>query len=154
MAVFGIRTWWQRLRTGGAEPENAAPLDDNTVKVEAIKQPEWLQRLIELENARVSNEIRLLSARMLVATACASVLLLSIAVATRVTPAVPFAAATPLTTTVTGAAGAAVLTALGATVGRALRRRSGAAVPGGVSEGARPGAEPSQGPGSGPSAAP
>ncbi|POX46045.1 hypothetical protein C3489_32830 [Streptomyces sp. Ru71] len=154
MAVFGIRAWWQRLRTQGAEPENAAPLDDNAVKVEAMKQPEWLQALIELESARVSNEIRLLSARLLLGTACASALLLCIAVATRVAPSIPFGAATPLTTTIAGASGAALLTALGAVVGRALRRRSGGSETSGVSDGARLGAEPSQGPGSGPGAAP
>ncbi|PZH09534.1 hypothetical protein C1I97_14730 [Streptomyces sp. NTH33] len=154
MAVFGIRAWWQRLRTGGAEPESAAPLDDNAVKVEAIKQPEWLQGLIELESARVSNEIRLLSVRLLLGTACASVLLLSVATAARVAPSIPFGAATPLTTTVAGAGGAALATALGALLGRALRRRSGGSETGGVNDEARFGAEPSQEHGSGPGAAP
>ncbi|MFB6956508.1 hypothetical protein ACFCYB_05580 [Streptomyces sp. NPDC056309] len=154
MTVFRIRAWWQQLRAGSVEPESPVPPDDNAVKVEAMKEQERVQRLIQLESARVSNEIRLLSVRLLLATTCASVLLLSVAVAARVAPSIPFGAATPLTTTVAGATGAAFVTALSAGLGKALRRRSGGSETGEVSGGVRSEAGPRQGPGPGTGAAP
>ncbi|MET7285233.1 hypothetical protein [Streptomyces sp. NPDC005573] len=154
MAVYGIRAWWQRLRAVDAGPENPLAPDDNAIKIEAMKQPEWVQRLIQLEQARASNEIRLLSVRLLLGTACGSFLLLSIALAARVAPGFTFSAGTPLTTAVTGAVGASLVTAVGAGLGRALRRRAEGSGTGGVSDEARSGAEPPQGHGSGPGAAP
>ncbi|WP_320781204.1 hypothetical protein [Streptomyces sp. CRN 30] len=137
MTVFGIRAWWQRWRapagtgpaadplgTSGAAEQGAPPLDDHALKAYAMQRPEWAEALIEVENARVAGEIRLVSARLLLGTACGSVLLFSIALATRAAPSVPHGAAAPLATAVIGAFVASVLTALGAALGRALRGRT------------------------------
>ncbi|MDR3080812.1 MAG: hypothetical protein LBV60_07770, partial [Streptomyces sp.] len=143
MAVFGFLAWCRRLHTvrsvaagdppavppqaGAAEEDGPARLDDVMLKAYAMQQREWAEALIDVENARVSGEIRLLSVRLLLGTACGSVLLFSIAVSTRVAPSLRLDALTPLTTTVLGALGAAVVTALAAGLGRAVRGRSGAA---------------------------
>ncbi|MFF7067959.1 hypothetical protein [Streptomyces pseudovenezuelae] len=137
MAVFGIRAWWRRSRMSGdtdppveppGVPSEAAcqgpvPLDDHALKAYAMQRPEWAEALIQVESARVSGEIRLLSVRLLLGTACGSVLLFSVTIATRVAPSVPVGSATPLTTAVIGAVSAAILTALGAGLGRVLRGR-------------------------------
>ncbi|MBG0856338.1 hypothetical protein I2W78_31920 [Streptomyces spinoverrucosus] len=128
------------------------PLDDCTLKAYAMQRPEWVDALIRVENARVDGEIRLLSVRLLLGTACASLLLFSIAVAARVAPALPFGIATPLTTAVIGATGAALVTVLGAGLGRALRHRSGSTQSGPVSGAGTSGAEPTPGPGAEPGA--
>ncbi|MFF0462454.1 hypothetical protein [Streptomyces mexicanus] len=155
MAVFGIGAWWQRLRAGGAEEDRPLSLDDTMLKDKAIQEQPLTDRLIQLERARNWLEIRLLSARLLLGTACSSILLLSVALATRVAPSVPGGTATPLTTTVAGTVAAALLTALGAKVGTVLRRRSGRSSSGGeVSDAERSGTEPPQGRGSGSGAAP
>ncbi|MGW7543247.1 hypothetical protein ACWGKQ_19370 [Streptomyces sp. NPDC054770] len=138
MAVFGIRAWWGRLRgsaeagasgdppttASNASDNGARPLDDTALKAYAMQRPEWAEALIQVENARVAGEIRLLSARLLLGTACGSVLLLSITVAARVAPSIPLGSMTPLSTAVVGAVSAAILTALGAGLGRTLSRRS------------------------------
>jgi hypothetical protein len=140
MTVFGVRAWWQRwLAPAGTDPatgtpggaddaqQDAPPIDDSTLKAYAMQCPEWANALIDVENARVAGEIRLMSTRLLMGTACGSVLLFSIALASRVAPSLPHGAATPLTTAAIGAFGAALLTALGAGLGRALRGRAAAA---------------------------
>ncbi|WP_217254178.1 hypothetical protein [Streptomyces sp. AC602_WCS936] len=155
MTVFGVRAWWQRWRapagtgptadppggSGDAE-QGPPPLDDCTLKAYAMQRPEWAEALIDVENARVAGEIRLISARLLLGTACGSVLLFSIALATRVAPSLPHGSASPLTTAAIGAFGAALLTALGAGLGRALRGRAASApaqpVSGGAAEAPRP----------------
>jgi hypothetical protein len=138
MAVFGTRAWWRALRAASTVPDGDAsrapaeptdqegpvPLDDSTLKSYAMQQPEWTEALIRVESARVDGEIRLLSVRLLLGTACGSVLLFSVTMASRVAAGVPFGAATPLTTAVLGAIGAALVTALGAGLGRTLRLRS------------------------------
>ena len=170
MAVFGWHEWWRRLtarRTGpgDGEPDGAAPagppeaggpaqLDDCTLKAYAMQEAEWAEALIRVESARVDGEIRLLSARLLLGTFCASVLLLSIAVAGRVVPTTGFGAATPLATAITGAIAAALLTSLAAGLGKVLRARADAARPVGLSAPPGPAAEPRPEPGPGPSAAP
>lgn len=141
MAVFGFVDWYRRLRAAGfitageppgassqaAGPDEDAPatLDDCTLKAYAMQRREWAEALIEVENARVDGEIRLLTVRLLLGSACGSVLLFSIAVSARVAPSLGLNALTPLTTTVLGALGAALVTALAAGVGGALRGRSG-----------------------------
>ncbi|OIJ87213.1 hypothetical protein [Streptomyces colonosanans] len=142
MAVFGFLEWCRRLhavrsvtagdppavppQAGAADDDGPACLDDVTLKACAMQRREWAEALIDVENARVSGEIRLLSVRLLLGTACGSVLLFSIAVSARVAPSLQVGALTPLTTTVLGALGAAVVTALAAGLGRAVRGRSGA----------------------------
>ena len=164
MALFGIRAWWRGLRATGAVPtgetpgdasgstdhERPAPLDDCTLKAYAMQQPDWAEALIRVENARVDGEIRLLTTRLLLGTASASILLFSIAVAGRFAPRMPFGAMPPLTTAALGAVGAALVTALGAALGRFLRRRSGYPETGSVSGAATSAAEPSPEPGSEP----
>ncbi|MER6122618.1 hypothetical protein ABT173_07980 [Streptomyces sp. NPDC001795] len=141
MAVFGFLEWCRRLHVarfvvageppavppeaGGTEEDGSAGLDDVTLKAYAMQRREWAEALIDVENARVDGEIRLLAVRLLLGTACGSVLLFSIAVSARVAPSLGLGALTPLTTTVLGALGAAVVTALAASAGRALRGRSG-----------------------------
>ncbi|MFC3576098.1 hypothetical protein ACFOZ0_22990 [Streptomyces yaanensis] len=139
MAVFGFLEWCRQLRavrfaaagepprTAGPDEDGAAGLDDCALKAYAMQRREWAEALIEVENARVEGEIRLLAVRLLLGTACGSVLLFSIAVSARMAPSLGLDALTPLTTTVLGALGAAVVTALAASVGRALRGRTGAA---------------------------
>ncbi|WP_200301333.1 hypothetical protein [Streptomyces adelaidensis] len=170
MAVFGQREWWRRLtarRTvpGNGDPAGSPPpdasdpggpatLDDCTLKSYAMRQQEWAEALIRLESARVDGEIRLMSVRMLLGTFCASVLLLSIAVTSRVVPTTQFNATTPLATAITGAIGAALLTSLAAGLGKILRARADASRPTGLSAAPAPAAEPRPEPGPGPSAAP
>ncbi|QYX81031.1 hypothetical protein [Streptomyces akebiae] len=119
-----------------------------------MQESEWAEALIRVESARVDGEIRLLSARLLLGTFCASVLLLSIAVAGRVVPTTRFDATTPLTTAITGAIAAALLTSLAAGIGKVLRARADAARPVGLSAPPAPAGEPRPEPGPGPSAAP
>ncbi|MGW3287787.1 hypothetical protein ACWDR3_24470 [Streptomyces sp. NPDC001002] len=168
MAVFGIRAWWQRLRmpteaapTSGLSntPSDTAdngsiPLDDCALKAYAMQRPEWAEALIQVESARVTGEIRLLSVRLLLGTACGSILLFSITVATRVAPSIALGSTTPLTTAVVGAVSAAVLTALGAGLGRTLRNRSTGAPGTSVSGGASGRTEPPPDHGSEPGGAP
>ncbi|MBE4736273.1 MULTISPECIES: hypothetical protein [Streptomyces] len=170
MAVFGWHEWWRRLtarRTvpGGGDPDAPPPgdppetggpgrLDDCTLKAYAMQEAEWAEALIRVESARVDGEIRLLSTRLLLGTFCASVLLLSIAVAGRVVPTTRFDATAPLATAITGAIAAALLTSLAAGIGRVLRARADAGRPGGLSVPPAPAAEPRPEPGPGPSAAP
>ncbi|MGW0709788.1 hypothetical protein ACWD4G_28175 [Streptomyces sp. NPDC002643] len=167
MAVFGLREWWRGLRAarvvpageasgvppGSTEEEGPPPIDDHALKAYAMQQSDWADSLIRVENARVDGEIRLLSTRLLLGTACGSVLLFSIAAAARVAPSVTFMAGTPLATVVIGALGAALVTALGAGLGSALRHRSGDAPTTPVNGAATSGAEPAPGPGSEPGAA-
>jgi hypothetical protein len=157
MAVFGFLEWCRRLYaarfvTTGDPPavrpeaadtpqDGAAPLDDTTLKAYAMQRREWADALIDVENARVDGAIRLLAVRLLLGTACGSVLLFAVAVSTRVAPSLGLAL-TPLTTTVLGTLGAAVVTALAAGAGRALRARSRAASTPGVSGSPSPVAEP------------
>ncbi|MCW7944718.1 hypothetical protein AAW14_22555 [Streptomyces hygroscopicus] len=61
--------------------------------------------------------------RLLMGTACGSVLLFSIAVSARVAAGLGTDALAPLTTAVLGSLGAAAVTALAAVTGRALRGR-------------------------------
>lgn len=120
-----------------------------------MQQPDRADSLIRVEKARVDGETRLLSVRLPLGTACASVLLFSITLAGRVAPGLPLGAATPLTTAVIGAVGAAVVTAVGAGLGRALRHRSeGAAQATSVSGAAPSGDQPLPERGSEPGAAP
>ncbi|ALV36524.1 hypothetical protein AS200_34010 [Streptomyces sp. CdTB01] len=168
MAVFGIRTWWQRLRTPtdagptgglpslppGVTDQGPVPLDDCALKAYAMQQPEWAKALIQVESARVTGEIRLLSVRLLLGTACGSVLLFSVTVAARVAPSVPVGAGTPLTTAVIGAVSAAILTAMGAALGKALRSRSTGTPGGSVSDDASRVPERPSGGGSEPGGAP
>ncbi|WP_326583732.1 hypothetical protein OG250_34410 [Streptomyces sp. NBC_00487] len=165
MAVFG-REWWRRLTARRAAPGNGDPggspppdspdpegttaLDDCTLKSYAMQRQEWAEALIRVESARVDGEIRLMSVRMLLGTFCASVLLLSIAVAGRVLPTTQLGAAAPLTTAITGALGAALLTSLAAGLGKALRARADASRPTGLSAAPDPAAEPRPGPGPAP----
>ncbi|QFQ96357.1 hypothetical protein F9278_09230 [Streptomyces phaeolivaceus] len=170
MTVFGRREWWSRFtarRTvpGGGDPGGSPPpaspdgeppgtLDDCTLKSYAMQRREWAEALIRVESARVDGEIRLMSTRMLLGTFCASVLLLSIAVASRVVPTTQFGSTTPLATAVTGAIGAALLTSLAAGLGRILRARADASRTTGLSAAPAPAAGPRPEPDPGPSAAP
>jgi hypothetical protein len=168
MAVFGLREWWRRVRAARAAAAGESPrapgdssdqegpvsLDDCTLKAYAMQQPDWADSLIRVEKARVDGEIRLLSVRLLLGTACGSVLLFSITLASRVAPGIPLGAATPLTTAVIGAVGAAVVTAVGAGLGRALRHRSESAQASSVSGAEPSGNQPLPEPGSEPGAAP
>jgi len=163
MAVFGFLEWCRRLhavrpgaageppavppQAGPAEEDRAARVDDVTLKAYAMQRREWAEALIDVENARVSGEIRLLSVRLLLGTACGSILLLSIAVSARVAPSLRIDALTPLTTTVLGALGASVVTALAAGLGSAVRVRSGAARTPEVNGCASPADEPPPQPG-------
>jgi hypothetical protein len=165
MTVFG-REWWRRLTArravpgdgdpdgspppGSPDPEGTAALDDRTLKSYAMQRQEWAEALIRVESARVDGEIRLMSVRMLLGTFCASVLLLSIAVAGRVLPTTQLGATAPLTTAITGAIGAALLTSLAAGLGKALRTRADASRPTGLSAAPDPAAEPRPEPGPGP----
>ncbi|KPI04612.1 hypothetical protein OK074_4560 [Actinobacteria bacterium OK074] len=167
MAVFGFLEWCRRLHTirfavageppavppepACAEREGPVPLDDGMLKAYAMQQREWAEALIDVENARVEGEVRLLTTRLLLGTACGSVLLFSIAVSTRVAPSLGPGAFTPLTTTVLGGLGAALVTALAAGAGRALRRRPSAQEQSAVNDPANPVAEPpaESGPGRG-----
>ncbi|EKX61034.1 hypothetical protein Sipo8835_17260 [Streptomyces ipomoeae] len=162
MVVFGFLEWCRRLRAAhfvtagdppGCPPDSAADedapaaLDDATLKAYAMQRPEWADALIQVENARVDGEIRLLSVRLLLGTACGSVLLFSIAVAARVTPGIRLGVLTPLSTAALGALAAAIVTALAAGIGKALRSRSGAAQSPVVNDPARPSGEPPSEPG-------
>ncbi|WP_215454409.1 hypothetical protein [Streptomyces sp. ATCC 21386] len=168
MAVFGVRAWWRELRTSTATPaddtprvppeqtdrEEPAELSDSALKAYAMQHPEWAEALIQVESARVAGAVRLLSVRLLLGTACGSVLLFSISVATRFGPGLPLGGVSPLGSAVIGAVGAALVTALGAWLGRLLRHRSADSRNGAVSGGAAAGAEPPPAPGSGPGAVP
>lgn len=163
MVVFGFLEWCRRLRAvrvvragepPGSPPESTnadedapATLDDTTLKACAMQRPEWADALIQVENARVDGEIRLMSVRLLLGTACGSVLLFSIAVSARVAPSIHLGVLTPLTTVVFGGLAAAVVTALAAGIGKALRGRSGTAQPPVVSDPVRPSDEPPSEPG-------
>ncbi|MDX3543841.1 hypothetical protein [Streptomyces europaeiscabiei] len=168
MAVFGIRAWWRELRTAPAssagatprvppertEPEEPAEPGDSALKAYAVQHPEGAEPLIQVESARVADAARPLSVRLLLGTACGSVLLFSVSVATRVGPGIRPGGASPLTSAVIGAVGAALVTALGAWLGGALRHRSTGSRTATVSGDAALGAEPGRAPGSGPGAVP
>ena len=140
MTVFGFLEWCRRLHpirfvvageppavppeTGDTTEDGSDGLDDVALKAGAMQRRDWAEALIDVENARVDGEIPLLAVRLLLGTACGSILLFSLAVSARVAPSLGLGALTPLTTTVLGALGAAVVTALAASAGRALRGRS------------------------------
>ncbi|MDX3635345.1 hypothetical protein [Streptomyces europaeiscabiei] len=168
MAVFGIRAWWRELRTAPAsaagdtpqvppertDPEEHAELGDGDLRAYAVRHPERAEPLSQVESARVADAVRPLSVRLLLGTACGSVLLFSVAVATRVGPGIRLGDASPLASAVIGAVGAALVTALGAWLGSALRHRSTGSRGATVSGDAALGAEPGRAPGSGPGAVP
>ncbi|MBZ3902834.1 hypothetical protein WB401_00350 [Streptomyces brasiliscabiei] len=168
MAVFGVRAWWRELRTSSTAPaddasrvpperadrDEPAEVSDSALKAYAMQNPEWAEALIQVESARVAGAVRLLSVRLLLGTACGSVLLFSVSVATRFGPGLPLGRMSPLGSAVVGAVGAALVTALGAWLGRILRDRSADSRNSPVSGGAAAGAEPPPAPGSGPGAVP
>ncbi|MGP4049086.1 hypothetical protein [Streptomyces sp. 2A115] len=171
MAVFGFLEWCRGLlaarfvaagEPSGAPPETTAdpgedgtvPIDDSALKAYAMQRREWAEALIDVESARVDGEIRLLAVRLLLGTACGSILLFSIAVSARIAPSLRMGSLTPLTTTVLGALGAAVVTALAAGVGKVLRGRSEVARSSAVSGPQSPAGELPPEPGSGPGDAP
>ncbi|WP_327346654.1 hypothetical protein [Streptomyces europaeiscabiei] len=168
MAVFGIRAWWRELRTapassagdtprvppGRTDPEEAVEPGDSALKAYAVQHPEGAEPLIQVESARAADAVRPLSVRLLLGTACGSVLLFSVSVATRVGPGIRPGGASPLTSAVIGAVGAALVTALGAWLGSALRHRSTGSRTAAVSGDAALGAEPDRSPGSEPGAVP
>ncbi|MFD1659753.1 hypothetical protein ACFSL4_16515 [Streptomyces caeni] len=143
MAALGIADWYRRLRTlrfvatgrpPGVPPRPAGP-------------HEGAPALHEAEHTGGEDGTRLPGGRLLLGTACGSVLLFGIAVSARVAPSLALDALTPLTTTVVGVLGAAAVTALAACVGRSLRGRSSAPRAPGLSGSPSPADEPSPQPG-------
>ncbi|MFE9094926.1 hypothetical protein [Streptomyces sp. NPDC007264] len=120
MAALGIADWYRWLRTlrsvaagrppaappRAAGPQGGAPAPDGT------------------RHAGGDGGTRPPGGRLLLGTACGSVLLFGIAVSARVAPSLELHALTPLTATVAGVLGAAAVTALAACAGRSLRGRS------------------------------
>lgn len=143
MAVLGFLEWCRQLRA-----VRFAAADDPPVRPPGTAAPEEAKPTVEREpSAGGEDRTPRPATRLLLGTACGSVLLFSIAVSARVAPGPGSAALTPLTTTVLGALGAAVVTALAAGAGRTLRGRSAASRTPDVSGSPNPADEPSPQPG-------
>lgn len=120
MAALGIAHWYRRLRTLRFVATGRPP----GAPARAARPHEGAPAIGETERAGCDGGTRVPGGRLLLGTACGSVLLFGVAVAARVAPSLGLDALTPLTATVVGVLGAAAVTALAAYVGRSLRGRS------------------------------
>ncbi|MEV7363797.1 hypothetical protein ACWDWS_14635 [Streptomyces sp. NPDC003328] len=142
MAVLGFLEWCRQLRAlrfaaAGDPPQTPpepAPAEDADTPTAAAGSHDRDQGAGP-------------ATRLLLGTACGSVLLFAVALSARVAAGLGLGVPSPLTVSVLGVLGAAVVTALAAGVGRALRRRSAAGRLPGISGIPNPVDEPSPRPG-------
>ncbi|MER5886357.1 hypothetical protein ABT160_21235 [Streptomyces sp. NPDC001941] len=164
MTVSEWREWWQRLRTarpvtvGDADassgPDQPDGVEDTTLKAYAMQSPDWTDALIRIETARRDGEIRLLKVRLLLGTACGSLLFLCLALAVHTASTLRVGlGGGPVWTAAAGVTGAALTSVAAARVGRALGARLDQAPPGSPAA-TDSASRPATGPGPGPANAP